>query len=434
MTGSLDFPVADKEHLLIQKTKAEVIMLRFGNSSLLSPYEAFRLSLASPRCSLNAIRDRIVGQRSLRFPRRIALHLANRCNFACPMCGIGIARAERQKEHRGDALWEVVEKTITEAANYGCYVELFGGEPTLYGRLSDTIALLTKFRLPSYITTNGFNLKQRAREMVDAGLKVLLISMDGWDEASSYQRGLVPGSFEAIREGIAEVNRVRRGLFPIVRVCSVITKANYRNFDRIVDAIYEMGVRRWVIQNYFFITDDALAAHEQMKADTGIGNQVSMAHVPNAEAYFDRSEVLELQASLARTRVKLRTKYRDMRVDFNWDLDLNAYYSSRRPAKSSSCAMTLNRVDVFTDGRIASCGDGHTIGNIMTDSIYDAWNGPRRAEIKALLVKERILPMCFRCCGMNDLKFDETSVPYPRAALSGALANQAFVQLSASKS
>jgi MoaA/NifB/PqqE/SkfB family radical SAM enzyme len=218
-------------------------MLRLGNSSLLSPYEAFRLSLSSPRCSLNAIRDRLAGQNSLRFPRRIILHLANRCNFACPMCSISVARAERQKEHRGDVLWEVVERTITEAAKHGSYVELMGGEPTLYGRLPDTISLLTKFQIPSYITTNGFNLKKCAREMTEAGLKVLLISMDGWDEKSSYERGLVPGSFEAIRDGIAEVNRIRRGLFPIVRISSVITKANYRDFDRIADAVYEMGVR-----------------------------------------------------------------------------------------------------------------------------------------------------------------------------------------------
>jgi MoaA/NifB/PqqE/SkfB family radical SAM enzyme len=407
-------------------------MLRIGNSSLLSPYEAFRLSLSSPRCSLNAVRDRITGQKSLRFPRRIILHLANRCNFACPMCSIGVARAERQKEHRGDVLWDVVEKTITEAGKYGCYVELLGGEPTLYGRLPDTISLLTNFRLPSYITTNGFNLKKRAREITEAGLKVLLISMDGWDEKSSYERGLVPGSFEAIREGIAEVNRIRRGLFPIVRIGSVITKANFRDFDRIADAVYEMGVRRWTIQNYFFMNDDAFAAHQQLKAETGIGDQLMMHHIPNAEAYFDRSEVLELQASLDRTREKLKTKYRDMRVDFNWDLDQSSYYSSRRPARSSSCALPFNRIDVYTDGKIASCGDGHAIGNVMTGSIYDAWNGPQRAELMALLGKERILPMCFRCCGIqSDLKFDETSAPYPRVGLGGTREHEVLVPLSA---
>jgi hypothetical protein len=164
-----------------------------------------------------------------------------------------------------------------------------------------------------------------------------------------------------------------------------------------------------------------LAAHEQLKADTGIGDQFMMHHIPNADAYFNPSEVLELQASLARTREKLRTKYTDMRVDFNWDLDQNAYHSSRRPARSSSCSMAFKGVNIFTDGKIASCGDGHTIGNVMNGSIYDAWNGPKRAELISLLGKEHILPMCFRCCGiMSDLKFDETSALYPRAALSGS--------------
>ena len=406
-------------------------MFRFGNSSLLSPYEAFRLSLASPRCSMNAVRDRIAGNGSIRFPRRILLHLANRCNFACPMCSIGVAREERQKEGRGDSPWEVVEKAITEAAKHGCYVELLGGEPSLYGRLFDTIALLTKYRLPSYIVTNGFNLKKRAHEVIEAGLKVLLVSMDGWDEESSYKRGLVPGSFEAIRAGIEEVNRLRRGIFPILRISSVITKANYRDFDRIADAVYGMGVRRWMIQNYFFMNDDAMAAHHKMKAETGIGDQLMMHHIPDADAYFDRSEVRDLQASLARTREKLKRQYPDMRVDFNFDLDLNDYYSPRRPASSSKCSLPFHRVDVFPDGRIASCGDGHTLGNILSGSIYDAWNGPQRAELMALLRKERILPMCFRCCGiMPDLKFDDTSTPYPPAALRSPGEHGAYVQLS----
>jgi MoaA/NifB/PqqE/SkfB family radical SAM enzyme len=329
------------------------------------------------------------------------------------MCSIGLARAERQKDYNGDAPWEVVEKTVTEASKYGCYVELLGGEPSLYDRLFETIALLTRHKLPSYIVTNGFNLKKRAREMTDSGLKVLLISVDGWDESSSYERGHAAGSFEAIREGISEVNRFRRGPFPIIRVGSVITKTNCRYLDRIADAIYGMGVRRWIIQNYFFITDAAVAAHHRMKGETGIGDRLMEHHIPNENSYLNQSEVLELQASLARVREKLENQYTDLRVDFNWNLDLSAYYSPRRPAISSSCGMPFHRIDVYPDGRIASCGDGHTLGNVLTGSIYDAWNGPERARLTNLLNRERVLPMCFRCCGiMNNLKFDETSTPY----------------------
>jgi sulfatase maturation enzyme AslB (radical SAM superfamily) len=388
-------------------------MARIGNSRLMTPNEAIRLSLASPRCAINALSYRLRGKSSLRFPHRIVLSLANRCNFACPMCNIGDARAERQKDFRGDAPFEVVERTIREAGKYGCYVDLTGGEPTLYDRLGETIALLSKYRLLAYITTNGLNLKSRAAELVEAGLKVLLISLDGWDEESSYERGLVPGSFAAIRDGIAEVNRIRRGTFPIVRISTVITKANYRQLDQIADAVYAMGVRRWFIQNYFFMTDGAMAAHRQMKLDTGIGDQVAAHHIPGVDSYFTPDEVAALKSSLARVRAKANSSYRDLRVDFDWNLDLDAYYSPRRPGLSSSCALPFDRVDIFPDGRIASCMDGHTIGNVLTGTIRDAWNGPERRRLLALLAKEKVLPMCFRCCGISyNIKFDETAVPY----------------------
>ena len=403
--------------------KHQPVSRRLGNSSLLSPYEAFRLSLASPRASLNAIIDRFRGIGELTFPRRVVLHLANRCNFACPMCSVGIAREERGKEFKGDALFEVVEKTIAECAKHGTYVELTGGEPTLYKHLAKTISLLNRYRLPSYITTNGLNLYKTGPEMVRSGLKVLMVSVDGWDEASSYERGLVPGSFDAIRKGLSAVIDARKGIFPIIRVLSVVTKVNCHSMERIGEAIYDMGVRRWIIQNYAFMTDAAMAAHNRMKAETGLGDQVMAHHVSNVDSYLTQDEVCEFKQSLSRIRSMCDARLKGMRIDFDWKLDLDSYYSPKRPALSSSCSLPFNRVDIYPDGRIATCGDAHTMGNVLTGSIAEAWNGKERQRMLDLLARERILPMCFRCCGiLNGLRFDETSTPY---------SSHDFVQLTA---
>jgi sulfatase maturation enzyme AslB (radical SAM superfamily) len=109
-------------------------MRRLGNSSLLSIKEALYLGAASPHCFANALYDKVFGLKDLDFPRRIILHLANRCNFACPMCSIGVARADRQKDYVGDTPFEIVQKAIEEAGQHGTYVELLGGEPTLYSK------------------------------------------------------------------------------------------------------------------------------------------------------------------------------------------------------------------------------------------------------------------------------------------------------------
>ena len=388
-------------------------MRRLGNSSLLSIKEALYLGAASPHCFANALYDKVFGLKDLDFPRRIILHLANRCNFACPMCSIGVARADRQKDYVGDTPFEIVQKAIEEAGQHGTYVELLGGEPTLYSKLGPTIELLTKNRLLSYIVTNGFTLKKRAAEMVEAGLKVVLISLDGWDEESSYKRGEVPGSFDAIRNGIAELQRLRgRKMFPIIRIGSVITKVNYHSLDKIADAVYAMGVRRWGIQNYFFMTDAAMAEHHRFKHEHGVGDQVMAHHIPGVDSYLNREEVAGLKESLARVRKKLDGPMRDLRVEFDWNLDLDKYYSAQPPSRSSYCAMPYNRVDVFPDGRIAICGDGHTLGNIKDGTIRSAWGGGALRDFRKVLKQHGAMPMCFRCCGfMGGLKFDEAYAP-----------------------
>jgi len=260
-------------------------------------------------------------------------------------------------------------------------------------------------------------LKQRAADLVNGGLKILLVSMDGWDEESQKKRGLVPNSFAAIVKGIAEVKRLRgRSPFPIIRINSVITKVNYHSVDKMAEAVYEMGARHWSLQNYYFMTDGAMDAHKAFKRETGIGDKVMQHHIPGADSYFDPGEVRTLKDALSRTRTLLSGRLRGMRVDFDWDLDLDKFYSPRPPSRASSCDMPFNRVDIHTDGRIAVCGDGHTIGNINDGTVGEAWDGEENKRFRGVLGKHKVMPMCFRCCGIvNSIKFDDS--PAPRASL-----------------
>jgi len=392
---------------------------RFGNSGLLSAGDAFRLSLSSPKTLIGQVHDKVLGNANLKFPRRIVLHLANRCDFACPMCSIGQARADRQRESKSDTPFEIIEKLVREAAPYRPYFELTGGEPMLYARLGDVIKLLSEHGMLSYIVTDGLKLKRRAAELVESGLKVLLISMDGWEEESQKQRGLVPGSFQAIVDGIQEVMRARgKRKFPIIRINTVTTKVNYHSLDKIAQAVYEMGVRRWMLSPYYFMTDAAMAAHRHFKLTTGIGDQVMQHHVPGTESFFTPDELADMKRSLERLRVLLDGPLHDLRADVSWDMDLDSYYSPKPPSPRSVCNLPFDRVDIHTDGRIAVCGDGHTIGNMNSDSLAAAWQGEQYRRFRKVLDKHKVMPMCFRCCGIaNTVEFDQTAPEWPKSDL-----------------
>ncbi|HUB81290.1 MAG TPA: radical SAM/SPASM domain-containing protein [Bryobacteraceae bacterium] len=382
--------------------------MRFGTTNLLNFKQASQFSLQSPKMAVNRLHDLAFGKRDNRFPREIRLNLANRCNFACPMCCIGQARADREDEYLGDMPFAIVEKATMEGTRHGAIMDLFGGEPTLYPHLAEVMRLVRDGRSLSFITTNGLLIKKRAKEMVDNGLNVLLISLDGWDEPSSLERGKVPGSFAAIMDGIAEIKRLRgKRPFPIIRISTAITKVNYHSIDKIAHAVYDAGVRDWLIQNYFFATDEIMRRHQEFKDRTGVGDKVMLHHIPGNNSYLNKTEVAELKASMARTRAFVES-VSDMRVNFDWNLDLEKYYSPAPPSPESSCSLPYTRVDVFPDGRLALCGDGYTIGNILEGTIEDAWNSERMKEFRRVYESARIMPMCFRCCGITyDLKIGE---------------------------
>jgi MoaA/NifB/PqqE/SkfB family radical SAM enzyme len=384
--------------------------IRFGSAKLLNIDQAMALALQSPKVARNRVADIVFGNQRNSFPRNIVLHLANRCNMACPMCSIGQARADREDAYSGDMPFEIVQKAVTEAALHGAYIDLFGGEPTLYRQLADAIRLIRDHKCLSFITTNGLSLERKAKEFVGEKLNVLLISLDGWDEASQFKRGLVPGSFKKIIDGVAAINKEKGdSLFPIIRISTVITKENYQRLDDIAEVVYRMGVRDWSISNYFFISDAGIRAFEDFKSENMIGDKLMQNHVPGPIPYFDYNEVESLKSSLNRVKSLINGPMSDLRVSFDWDLDLHKYYSMQPPSRDSTCALPYQRVDIFPDGRISICGDGHTIGNIFTGTIKEAWAGDEMRRFREVYEREKVLPMCFRCCGIagaaGQLKF-----------------------------
>ena len=321
------------------------------------------------------------------------------------MCAVGAARRERLDEHKNDMALAIVEKLVEEARKNGAIIQLFGGEPLLYKYLDETLALTRKNRVPCFITTNGLLLHRKAEVLVGGGLQVLHVSLDGWDEPSQELRGNVPGTFDAIMRGLERVRKLRAdSMFPIFRISTVITKANFHSLDRIGRCVEELGVKEWLISNYFFTTREAVAAHQEFCLVSGVSRRLAQ-HEIDEDSYVDASAVTDLKRSLELVRERCRRA--EIRLSYPWQTDLDAYYSPRMPSPRSRCGFVGNRIEVYSDGRIGICGDGLTIGEVLTDSIRSAWTGERALRFLGHLNQRGVLPMCFRCCGIvqNQIEF-----------------------------
>jgi GTP 3',8-cyclase len=113
--------------------------------------------------------------------KTLRVSLTNTCNFGCTYCVDG----------------EVVEKKLTQQLNPEQLVKIIqnlnnkldfdtirltGGEPTLYKGLIELVRNLSKLNVPLKMTCNGFLLSKMAKELSDAGLESINISLDAIDE------------------------------------------------------------------------------------------------------------------------------------------------------------------------------------------------------------------------------------------------------------
>jgi MoaA/NifB/PqqE/SkfB family radical SAM enzyme len=379
-------------------------MSRFRQLTLLAPMESARLAVRFPRTALHMLSDSAAGSGASSFPRRLGLFLTNRCNFACPMCAVQDARNEGLARG-GDLPFELLENVLTECSPHQPVVDLIGGEPLLYPHLVEALKLASRRNVLAAITTNGLKLQDSAEALVRAELPLLQVSLDGWDEPSQTARGLVKGSFDRLREGVRAVQEARgKRPFPIIRVLTAITRVNHAHLDRIQSVVASLGISSWGISNYFYLNRNAHERHQTFALINGLSGLVAAHTIPD-DVYLSPQQVRDLKFSLRRVK-QLNLRFR-LRVAYAWNIDIEAYYSTRQASRSSICDLPYSRLDIHTDGHMAVCVSGKRVGQVGRDSIAGVWRGQLMAKYRDLYERTRPMPMCFRCCGLSQtIKFD----------------------------
>jgi len=140
-------------------------------------------------------------------PPAVSVELTNRCNLNCPECMTGSGDMSRDSGFMSEDLFG---KIINELAPYLYNINLyFQGEPMLHPGF---FSMLKKCRgLNSLVSTNGHFLSaENSEKLALSGLRMLLVSLDGMDEAT-YSAYRVNGSFSEVIKGIRNVtDAVRR--------------------------------------------------------------------------------------------------------------------------------------------------------------------------------------------------------------------------------
>ena len=189
--------------------------------------------------------------------RNLRLSVTDRCNLRCSYC---MPEQDYVWLPRQDILqFEEIEQLVDVFADLGVNkVRLTGGEPLLRRDLSVLVAALaSRPRIADLaITTNGILLRQHARELKEAGLHRVTVSLDT----------LRPDRFRALTRS-DELDRVFDGiaaaapLFPQLKLDTVVIRGT--NDDELVDLI-EFGRRYSAEVRFIEYMDVGGATHWSM--------------------------------------------------------------------------------------------------------------------------------------------------------------------------
>ena len=191
---------------------------------------------------LTKLRDQAV-QRKLPSKRRwrlLQVESAIACNLNCVMCPW--REITQNAENRGlmsPEIWESIRPHLSDVKSIDF---TGGGEPLLQPNLPQWIAEAHAAGCETGFLSNGVLLtKEKLRQILDAGVDWICISMDGAD-AEMYNKIRIGSNFDRVYENVANIAAMRTGRIPKTMINFVLMDLNFHQVEDIVRLASDLGV------------------------------------------------------------------------------------------------------------------------------------------------------------------------------------------------
>ena len=297
-----------------------------------------------------------------------------------------------------DALRRDPEVPGAPAAAEGTNLHLVGTEPLLYGRLWELLSGAKSLGLRTALTTNGLLLEERARQLADARLDAIAVSLDGPPAVHDEIRGR-PGLFDRVVRGIGALRRAcdEAGLpAPHLDVSCTISYDNHRHVLALLDAVRPLSPRSVTLGHLNFVTPAVAERHGRRFPEYAISASSVAAWERAAEMDF-----LELFRQLEEAR---RVDWTEVAIIPHCPTPtrLRWYYlRPELPMSRQRRASPENGIQVRCDGTVGVLGRcfEQTMGDLAKESPATVWNGDRYREFREFVRRNPYLEPCLRCCG-----------------------------------
>lgn len=268
-----------------------------------------------------------------------------KCNLHCQHCGSDCKTDNEQDDMPLFHFERVLDDIKEYMPSNEILVITTGGEPLIRKDIIDCGKAITKRGFMWGMVSNGMLLtSEKLDKLIDAGLKTIAISFDGFEKEHNWMRGH-PDSFRRAEVAISAL--IQRNIVWDVITC--VNKTNINSLGRFKDYLISKGIRHWRIFTVF----PAGRAKDNM--DLQLTN----------EQY---NEVLEFIAQTRKDK-KIEVSYGCEGFLGNYELKVRDY--------PFFCQAGINVASILNDGSISGClsiRSNYNQGNIYKNNFVNVWN------------------------------------------------------------
>jgi MoaA/NifB/PqqE/SkfB family radical SAM enzyme len=340
------------------------------------------------------------------FPEVISFTVTNACNLKCRMCGqwglTGYFGERKAPQSMPASRWlELADEAVKGGTKVAA---LRGGETLLFTGIFDLVRRLKAGGIFTCMDSNGTLFERYAKELLDCGLDIAVVSVDGPEAVHDHIRG-VKGTFQALKRGIRAVReeeraRGREGRL-VPTICFTISADNWSHLPEMPGVARELDVPKVCANPYYHIPramgeEYARRMREELDCDAyswkGFHREGSgvdpEGFVRARRDYLARLEGVKDEPTIEDDRFMPFTEqeYRD------W------FSGSADCVGRRECTNPFKLLDIQPGGDANFCVDypDYIIGNLARNGIREVWNGERARKFREA-ANRNPFPVCNRC-------------------------------------
>jgi MoaA/NifB/PqqE/SkfB family radical SAM enzyme len=323
--------------------------------------------------------------------------------MACHFCDIPAKGEYQFKEnisHKGNLDLNTFKSVIKAVASWKPKIHINLTEPLLLPSIGSYIEAAVGYGLKCELTTNGYLLEKRFRELISSGLSTLHVSLDGTPHIHNQLRG-IPDAHERTIKGLILMLDKRKKLKlrnPRLFLSYTLFGGNADSLNETVALARSLGLDGVIVSHLNFITAEMARRHNTQFDYLGSVKPSSIWGVEPDKVQPER--MVEVVTNVKKKFAGFVTFIPQLNTR---EAIENYYLKSETFLGREKCLIPWLSLQILSNGDVIphSRCFRWTVGNVKEQNLWDIWRGQRFAEFRHLLSKAGgATPACTRCCGI----------------------------------